>query len=50
MKKILSAFLALYLLVPASYSQDDETRPKALGISLFMNDFVTPAESVPVHW
>lgn len=43
MKKILSAFLALYLLVPASYSQDDETRPKALGISLFMNDFVTPA-------
>jgi len=43
MKKILSALFALYLLVPASYGQDDETRPKALGISFFMNDFVSPA-------
>jgi len=43
MKKILSAFIALYLLVPAGYSQDDEIRPKALGISFFLNDFVSPA-------
>ncbi|MFZ9387198.1 MAG: OmpA family protein [Chitinophagaceae bacterium] len=42
MKKILSAFIALYLLVPAGHSQDDEIRPKALGISFFMNDFVSP--------
>ncbi|MFN8291718.1 MAG: OmpA family protein [Chitinophagaceae bacterium] len=43
MKKILSALLALYLLVPTSYGQDDEIRPKALGISFFVNDFVSPA-------
>ena len=43
MKKILSALIALYLLVPASYGQEDEIRPKALGISFFVNDFVTPA-------
>ena len=41
MKKILAALLALYLLVPAAYGQDEEIRPKALGISFFMNDFVT---------
>ena len=43
MKKILSALIALYLLVPASYAQSDEIRPKAIGISFFLNDFVTPA-------
>ncbi|MGQ0738749.1 MAG: thrombospondin type 3 repeat-containing protein, partial [Bacteroidota bacterium] len=43
MKKILSALFALYLLVPASYGQDDEIRPRGLGISFFVNDFVTPA-------
>ena len=43
MKKILSALFALYLLVPAGYGQDDEIRPKALGISFFLNDFVSPA-------
>ncbi len=43
MKKILSALFALYLLIPASYGQDDEIRPKALGISFFLNDFVTPS-------
>lgn len=43
MKKILFALFALYLLIPASYGQDDEIRPKALGISFFMNDFVTPS-------
>jgi len=42
MKKILSALFALYLLVPSSYGQSDEIRPKALGISFFLNDFVTP--------
>ena len=42
MKKILAAFIALYLLMPASYGQDDEIRPKALGISFFLNDFITP--------
>lgn len=41
MKKILAALFAMYLLVPATYGQDDEIRPKALGISFFMNDFVT---------
>src|SRR5436190_11264867 len=41
MKKILSALLALYLLAPAGYSQDNEIRPKAIGVSFFLNDFVT---------
>ena len=43
MKKILSVLFALYILVPAAKSQDDEIRPKALGISFFMNDFITPS-------
>ncbi len=43
MKKILAALLALYLLVPASYGQDDEIRPKAIGVSFFLNDFQTAA-------
>ncbi len=43
MKKILSALFALYLLVPAGYGQDDEIKPKTLGISFFLNDFVSPA-------
>ncbi|MBK7560125.1 MAG: OmpA family protein [Chitinophagaceae bacterium] len=42
MKKILSALFALYLLIPSSYGQNDEIRPKALGISFFLNDFITP--------
>ncbi len=42
MKKILSALFALYLFIPNSYSQNDEIRPKALGISFFLNDFITP--------
>jgi outer membrane protein OmpA-like peptidoglycan-associated protein len=43
MKKILSALFALYLLLPnKSYGQNDEIRPKALGISFFLNDFITP--------
>jgi len=43
MKKVLSLMFVLYLLVPNSYSQNkDWVRPKALGISFFLNDFVTP--------
>jgi OOP family OmpA-OmpF porin len=41
MKKILSALFALYLLVPNSYGQTDEIRPKAIGVSFFLNDFVS---------
>ncbi len=43
MKKILFALFALYSLLPASYGQDDEIRPAALGVSFFMNDFLTPS-------
>ena len=41
MKKILTAFFALYLLAPAAHGQDDEILPKSLGISFFLNDFIT---------
>ncbi len=43
MKKILAVLLALYLFVPDSYGQDDDIRPAAIGVSFFLNDFVTPA-------
>ena len=43
MKKILSLLFVLYLLVPNGYSQNkDWVRPKALGVSFFLNDFITP--------
>ncbi|HPN58700.1 MAG TPA: hypothetical protein PLU11_05990 [Chitinophagaceae bacterium] len=42
MKKILSAIIALYLIVPTAKAQDDEIRPKAIGVSFFVNDFITP--------
>ena len=42
MKKILSVLIMLYCLVPATRAQDTEIRPKALGVSFFLNDFVTP--------
>jgi OmpA-OmpF porin, OOP family len=43
MKKILSALFALYLLVPVSYGQKENyIRPKAIGVSFFLNDFITP--------
>ena len=42
MKKILSALFALYMFIPSSYGQNNEIRPKALGISFFLNDFITP--------
>lgn len=41
MKKILSVIITLCLLAPASHAQDDEIRPPAIGVSFFVNDFVT---------
>ncbi len=42
MKKILSAFFALCLLVPTAHAQkEDHRRQPAIGISFFLNDFVT---------
>ncbi len=41
MKKILFALFALYLCAPAGFGQDDGIRPKALGVSFFLNDFTT---------
>jgi len=42
MKKILSAVIALYLIVPALHAQKGEyTREPAIGISFFLNDFLT---------
>ena len=41
MKKILALLFALYLFVPASFAQDDEIRPAAIGISFILNDFTT---------
>ena len=43
MKKILSAIIALYLLVPATYGQTvDHKRQQAIGINFFLLDFKTP--------
>ncbi len=41
MKKILAALSFLSLLVPSTYGQSDEVRPAALGVSFFLNDFVS---------
>lgn len=41
MKKILTILFALYLIVPESFSQDDEIRPAAIGVSFILNDFTT---------
>ena len=41
MKKILALLFALYLFAPASFSQDDEIRPAAIGVSFILNDFTT---------
>ena len=42
MKKIIAALIACYLFVPAVFSQDDdEIRPRNLGVSFFLNDFAT---------
>ncbi len=31
----------MYLIVPASFAQDDEIRPAAIGVSFILNDFTT---------
>ncbi len=41
MKKIFAVLLTLCYFVPASYGQDDEIRPAAIGVSFFLNDFET---------
>jgi OmpA-OmpF porin, OOP family len=43
MKKVLSVLFAVYMFIPVSYGQKENfIRPKAIGVSFFMNDFVTP--------
>ena len=43
MKKVLSVLFAVYMIVPVSYGQKENyIRPKAIGVSFFLNDFVTP--------
>jgi OmpA-OmpF porin, OOP family len=43
MKKILSVIFALYLFMPAVHAQKGENKMEpAIGISFFLNDFVTP--------
>lgn len=41
MKKIFAFLLALSAFIPSGFGQDDEIRPAAIGISYFLNDFVT---------
>ncbi len=41
MKKILAVLLALYLITPESFAQDDQIRPAAIGVSFILNDFTT---------
>lgn len=41
MKKIIAILLALTLLGPSGFGQDDEIRPAAIGISFFLQDFAT---------
>lgn len=41
MKKIIAFLLALYIMSPAVFSQDDEIRPAAIGVSFILNDFNT---------
>ena len=41
MKKVLAALLALFLVGPGVYAQDDEIRPAAIGVSFILNDYVT---------
>ncbi|HYC39073.1 MAG TPA: OmpA family protein [Chitinophagaceae bacterium] len=43
MKKTILTLSVLCLLFTASHGQNDDVRPKALGISFFLNDFVTPS-------
>ncbi|HEX2846532.1 MAG TPA: OmpA family protein [Chitinophagaceae bacterium] len=41
MKKILVVLMALCFLSPASFAQNPEIRPAALGVSFFFNDYLT---------
>ncbi len=43
MKKVLSVLFAVYMMIPVSYGQKENyIRPKAIGVSFFLNDFITP--------
>ena len=43
MKKILSVLFAVFMIIPVSYGQKENyIRPKAIGVSFFLNDFITP--------
>lgn len=41
MKKVLVAFLAIFMVASSCFSQDDEIRPAAIGVSFIFNDFTT---------
>ena len=43
MKKLISSFALLVMLAPVAIGQKDESRPQAIGISFFLNDFITPS-------
>jgi outer membrane protein OmpA-like peptidoglycan-associated protein len=43
MKKMLSVMFAVYMMTSVSYGQKvNYIRPKAIGVSFFLNDFITP--------
>ncbi|MDQ6609856.1 MAG: hypothetical protein M3Y85_08550, partial [Bacteroidota bacterium] len=42
MKKILAVILLISFFVPDSFAQTKSIREKSLGITVFMNDFITP--------
>lgn len=42
MKKVLSVIVLFFMLCTAASAQSDLIRPKAVGVSFFFNDFVTP--------
>ncbi len=43
MKKILSVLFTVFMLIPVSYGQKENyIRPKAIGVSFFLNDFISP--------
>jgi OmpA-OmpF porin, OOP family len=41
MKKFLAVILAISSFVPVSFGQKEDARPAAIGVSFFLNDFVT---------
>ena len=43
MKKLLAVLIAFYLFIPFVFSQDDEIRQPALGVSFVLKDFATAA-------